>query len=142
MPFILHNEGAEAFLKTYFQGTTVAQRTTWYMGLGYDTLVKGDSIAQIAGEPSGNGYARQAFTANPTNCPVAADGTMYQVLFAEQTFTASGGAWSTVNLWFLCTVVSGSSGLLIASCPLRSPYAVPDLGSLKESPYIILGSAD
>ena len=109
----LADEGEQAMLDVFFRAGTAP--TNFYVGLVNDTPVDTDTLSTITGEPSGNGYARQLIERNSTGWPtLALDSGDYRAVSSVETFTASGGSIGPVTYSFLTTVVSGTSGLLIA----------------------------
>ncbi len=118
-PNALADEGEQDMLSVYFRAGTAP--TNFYVGLVNDTPVDTDTLATITGEPSGNGYARQLIERNSTGWPtLALDSGDYRAVSTEETFTASGGSIGPVTYAFLTTVVSGTSGLLIAYAALSA----------------------
>jgi hypothetical protein len=112
----LHTEGLQFLLETAFtkQQTIPA---TYYIGLATGVLADVATLATLT-EVSGTGYARQAVTAGATDFTSAATGTNdRKVTTKTVTFTA-GGTWTGAVTVFLCTVISGTTGKLIASAPL------------------------
>ena len=134
MAFILHAEGgiyeAQA---AYSEEQTPPEN--FYVGLCNDTLVRADALTDIAGEPSGSGYARQAVPSTAVGCVVSDDGTYTKTTFTEETFTASGGSWGSLNTWFLATSIDGG-GKLIASGPIDPARVIGDGDSIAVTAYI------
>jgi len=80
-------------------------------------------------EPSTGGYARVQL----------ADGDWTVVLSVathiQKSLAASGAAWGNVYGYFICSVVSGTAGILHAVEQFTDgPYNVPDGGSVKVTP--------
>lgn len=89
----LANEGEENILKTYLQNLSAP--STFYLRLYNDTPVETDSLGDLTGEPSGNGYAAQELTRNGTGWPTVA------LIFgsgSDESGTAQAGAASTITL--------------------------------------------
>lgn len=95
---------------------------SYYIGLCEDAE---DSIADTAGlsdltELSGNGYAREAVTADNTGMvsnPGGANGR--NLTSSEVTFTASGGAWNKARTKFVATTAD-DTGKLLWTEPINS----------------------
>ena len=56
--------------------------------------------------------------------------------FAQQTFTASGGAWSNCYGYFIASSSDNSGKLLCVEHFSGGPFNVPDTGSIKITPKI------
>ena len=122
----LVNEGEQDLLSVYFLAQAV--RTTLYLGLVNDTIAETDGLTDLLGEPSGNGYARQAVTRD-TDWTGGFDSGDYRVVTAQKTFTASGGAWTAVNELILATTAD-NTGLLLAHSALSVSRTLQDGDSL------------
>lgn len=123
MSNILHDEGEIAILSAYFDtdlATYGAPPANLYLGLDNRTTpAEADTLASLSGEPSGNGYARVAVPTT-TGFTIAASAPYNQATSSTVAFTASGGSIGPVKNRFLCTVVSGTSGKLIATVALST----------------------
>ena len=88
------------------------------------------TLSTITGEPSSaGGYARKAILRNSSGWPTVEQvNGVYRAVSAEVSFAASGAAFSTsIRRAFLCSVLSGSSGTLLAvSGPLPTALLVAD----------------
>ena len=80
-----------------------------YLGLYTDPTTEPVESGQITDltEPSGNGYAR-----------IKLDKTQWSIVgslasYAQQTFTANGGAWGNVYGYFITDTSVGESGALL-----------------------------
>lgn len=102
--------GASNFLRTLFRGESVLP-TSFYLGLTNSNYNWDSTIADLAaGEPTGNGYARQELTRNTTDWTVQEINGFMQALSKIVSFTASGD-WDKQWLrMFICDVASGTSG--------------------------------
>jgi|LSQX01.2.fsa_nt_gb hypothetical protein len=118
MAYVIHDEGLEALLEMLFGDGT--QPTAFFIGLCDEVLAQEDALADIATEPSGNGYSRQQVAAG-TGVSISKDvGTgIWWCEFDEVTFTADGGAWPEVTRGFVATS-SDNSGLLICSGDIQA----------------------
>lgn len=124
---ILHTQGEALILNALFKGGPTSNSyipNNYYLGLDYrSSLVDTQTLADITGEPSANGYLRQpissstGFTINTGVNPVKATSNMVS-------FTATGGSWGPVKNLFLCNVSAGSSGSLISSIYMGSEITV------------------
>jgi len=126
---VLHRLGEEFILKVAFSTTT--KPTNYFLGLDNRTTVAaGDAIGNISGEPTGNGYARQAvssttgFTVSQYNLT---DG--YKVLSSVVGFTAVGSSWGPVKNLFM-TTTADNSGVLISSIALDTGFSVQAGGTV------------
>lgn len=131
-PNALADEGEQDILEVYFQAATAP--TNFYIGLVNDTPVDTDTLATLAGEPSGNGYARQLVERSGTGWPTEGlDGGDYQITSSTETFTASGGSIGPVTYAFLTTVLSGTTGLFLVYNALTTSRTLADGESLDVS---------
>ncbi len=142
---ILHDEGEQALLSAYFATAMSgygAPPANLYLGLdNRGSLAEGDTLASLSGEPAGLGYARKALSTAGTGLSgqdfyINQPGTYYRADSKVVTFTASGGAWVSVSKMFLCTVLSGTAGKLIASLALTATRTLQDGDSLNASLYL------
>ncbi|HMD82453.1 MAG TPA: hypothetical protein VKE92_14150 [Anaerolineales bacterium] len=118
-------DGADAFLRSLFRGEATAP-ATYYLGLtnASYTFASATLTAIAAGEPSGNGYARQALVKNTSDWAVSAVNNQYKAESISVTFTASG-TWSpNWTRMFLCNASSGTSGIVFALSGARSAQVV------------------
>lgn len=123
----LTDEGEEHILNCYFSqsGTVPA---AFYIGLIDDsTIAETDTLATMVGEPSGNGYARQATTFSDASF-VGGD---YEAPSTTETFTASGGSIGPVDHAIITDASSGTGGLLIIVSPLSQSRTLSDGDSLE-----------
>lgn len=102
--------------------------TNVYIGLYTNTTEPAeDATLTSITEPSGNGYARIAIA-----CGADWNLAGSIITAAQKTFAASGGAWGNVYGYFICTVATGTAGLLLAAEQFSDgPYNVVDGGSVK-----------
>lgn len=142
---ILHDEGEKYILSAAFATGLSgygAAPANLYLGIdARSSLAEADTLASLSGEPSGNGYARQALSTAGTglsgqdfyiNQPAA----YYRADSKSVTFSASGGDWTAVTRLFLTTASSGTSGKLIASIALSASRTIVDGDSLAASIYV------
>lgn len=121
----LANEGEQYMLETSFRGGTA--HSNFYIGLINDSgIAETDTLATMAGEPSGNGYSRQVTTFAAT----ALNGGDYETDSDQETFTASGGTIGPVDHAILTEAASGTSGDLLAYVPLSTARTLTDGDSL------------
>ncbi len=112
----LHQEGLQHFLEL-MKGSQSPQ-ANYYLGLATDASLAENATLTSLTEVSGTGYARQ--TAAMSGATSETTGTNdWRLVLPQVTFTA-GGTWTGANTWFIATVVSGTSGKLIASGPLAA----------------------
>lgn len=115
MPNTLLRTGATWMLQTVFQGLAVTP-VTYYLGLTSAGYSWTSTLAALAaGEPVGNGYARQALTKNNVDFTVQEVNGVMQVISKLVTFTCAGAQW-TQN-WqrgFICDAAAGTVGDVVA----------------------------
>lgn len=121
-------------LDQLFNATAYTFPTTLYVALCTATVVEGDTGSTIT-EPSGNGYARVAVTANTTNFPAASGGALSNGV-AITGFTASGGSWGTITDIAICD--ASSAGNVLAYDALAASKTVGDGDSFQ----IAIGDLD
>lgn len=127
IPNTIVKNGAEIFLQNLFQDVQTNMPAAYYLGLTDATYTydSADLSDIAAGEPTGNGYARQLLTRNDTDWDVAEVNGLMRARSKLVTFTASANwdvAWSRM---FLCNQASGTSGFVFAlSGALLTPATV------------------
>lgn len=107
--------GASWFLRTVFRGEAVLP-ATYYLGLtnaGY-TFDGATLAALAAGEPVGNGYARQALVKNTTDWTVQEVNGVMQALSKIATFTASADWTAQWLRMFICDASAGTVGNVVS----------------------------
>ncbi|MFX1300371.1 MAG: hypothetical protein ACFFDE_05455 [Promethearchaeota archaeon] len=128
---ILHDEGEQFIVQVVFSEAQSVP-AAYYIGLdNRSSPAEADTLTELSGEPSGNGYARQAVNSDATDWTVTQEGGDYQAKSKTVTFTASGGSWPSVQQMFLCTVASGTAGKLIATAALSAARVLQDQDSLQ-----------
>lgn len=119
---ILHDEGEQALLSAYFDTDLAgygAPPLNLYVGLDNRTsLTESQTLANLTGEPSGNGYARIAVSTT-TGWTISNPVDDYQAKTATLTFNASGAGWGPVSKIFLATT-SDNTGKLLVSLALSA----------------------
>jgi hypothetical protein len=102
-----------------------------YLGLYTNNTepVEGANLAAI-NEPVGFAYSRKAMARGAW---VITDD---HADFAQQLFTATGGAWGNVYGYFIATSLDGSGKLLCVEHFSNGPYNVQDGGTVKVTPKI------
>lgn len=117
---ILHAEGELFMLSCCFANDGLVVPGLYYFGLdARSSVAVTDTMADVAGEPSGNGYARQSVSSNGGFSVVQQSG-IYRAVPSVVTFTASGGGYGPMRNLFL-TNMSDNSGYLISTATLSSP---------------------
>jgi hypothetical protein len=125
----LADEGEQAFLNCTLRATSCP--TTFYLRLFNDTPAETDTLADLTGEPSTNGYAAVEITRDATGWPtLALDTGDYQATSKTATFSASGGSWGPVTYAVLATS-SDSSGKLISYTALSTSRTLANGESLQ-----------
>lgn len=111
----LTSYGATGLCVATFQ-KTVFGTANWYLGLtsaGY--AFDGTTLAALAaGEPVGNGYARQAIVLSNAGWAVSEVNGVVQAQSIICTFTATANWSSTWQRAFLCDAAAGGAGNVIA----------------------------
>jgi hypothetical protein len=115
----LTNNLENAILDDLFGKTAYSVPATYYIGLS--TSDPGET-GSLAGEPSGNGYARVAVTNNTTNFPAASGGTKSNG--AAITFPEASGSWGTITHFFIAD--AETAGNVIASGELLSSKTIDE----------------
>lgn len=127
-PNALADEGEEDILDVYFRGATAP--TQFYIRLFNDTPVETDSLSDLTGEPSGNGYSAQLVERSGTGFPtLSLDSGDFQLVSKTVTFTASSGSIGPVTYAVLATSTD-SSGLLLGFVALSTSRTLADGESL------------
>ena len=146
-PNMMHDEGEEYMVKTAFTEELTVP-TSFYIGLddrdgdAHSAPAEADTLADLAGEPSGDGYARQGVASDGTDWTSQQDGTSgdWEALSKEVTFAASGGDWPVVSTLFLATSSDGTGRLLVTKA-LSSDRTILDGESLKCTLTVRIGEA-
>jgi len=127
----LADQGEQNMLDQYFRGQNAP--TGFFIRLFNDTPAETDTLANLTGEPSGNGYAPQAVARSAVGFPtLALDEGDYQITSATVTFTANGGSIGPVTHAVLATS-SDNTGLHIAFVALSQSRTMADGESLDVS---------
>jgi hypothetical protein len=127
----LMDEGEGNMLDVYYRGATGP--TSFFVGLFNDTPGETDSLTDLTGEPTTNGYERQEIEASETGFPtLALDGGDFQAESKTVTFEADGGAWGPVTHAVLATS-EDNSGLAVAFVALQATRTLQDGDSLEFS---------
>ena len=131
IPNIFHDEGEQFVCQVVFSEAQTPP-IAYYLGLDNRTsLAEADTLASLSGEPTGNGYARQAVNSDATDWTVSQDSGDYQAKSKTVTFSATGGSWGPVTKLFLCTVATGTSGKLLCSLALSQSRTLASGESLQ-----------
>lgn len=103
-----------------------------YLGLYENTTEPAETanLAAITEQAGGTGYSRKTLARG--SWTITGD----YAQFAQQTFTASGGAWGDQYGYFLATSSDGTGKLLCVEHFSNGPYNVQDGGSVKVTPKI------
>ena len=125
VPNTWHQEGQEFILSNSFDtdyGGTIPE--FYYLGLdNRTTLAVTDTMASLAGEPTGDGYQRQAFSSTIGFTIAADDSDAIVATSGIATFVATISQWGPVRNAFL-TTQTDDDGYLIASAALSSQRTV------------------
>lgn len=115
---LLHLKGEEFILGVVFGNTT--RPSKYYLGLdARPTVALDDTLADIVGEPGGNGYSRQqvnSFTIDPVQ-------NAYKALSSVVAFSAAGASWGPVENLFLATT-SDNNGVLLSTITMDTAFSV------------------
>lgn len=125
----LADEGERDILGVYYRGETAP--TQFYIRLYNDTPVETDTLADLVGEPAGNGYAPQLVERSSVGFPTVQQDASgdWQVVSKTVTFSASGGSIGPVTYAVLATS-SDNTGKLIAFVALSQSRTLADGESL------------
>ncbi len=147
LPNMIVTEGGEALLKMALRGdnTIVPANDDFFVGMCNQDPVLSNGLTEItASEPTvTNGYARQAIERSSVGWPTVDNaGGVPRARSLDLAFTASGGNFSAAfSRLFLCTVASGTSGLLIAvSGRLATPVTVLNGATYDAAYRLFLGT--
>lgn len=125
----LADEGEENMIDLYLRAQNAPAQ--FYIRLFNDTPVDTDTISDLTGEASGNGYAAQLVPRSTGGWPtLVLDSGDFQATSSQETFVASGGSWGPVT-YAVLTTSTDSSGLLIAYVALSQTRTINDGESLK-----------
>jgi hypothetical protein len=128
-PNNLADEGEYMFLDVVLRAGTAPGQ--FYLRLWNDTPVETDTIATLASEASGNGYAAQLVERSATGWPtLALDSGDYRAVSSTETFSASGGSWGPVTYCTL-TTSTDSSGKLVSYVALSQSRTLASGESLQ-----------
>ena len=95
--------------------------TNYYLGLdNRATLSENQTLSDLVGEPSGNGYSRQPLSSSG-GFTVINNGGIYQARSNVVVFAAVTGSWGPVVNIFLTNVSAGTSGKLYSTAVLTAP---------------------
>jgi len=142
---IWHDEGELYLLSlafaTAYSGYGSPTVSNMYLGLdARGSLAEANTLASLSGEPSGDGYSRQALSTGGTGLAgqdfvISQPAAAYQAKSKTVTFQASGGDWSAVTNVFLCThataTTSGQGQRLLCSLALSTSRTLLDGDSLQ-----------
>lgn len=109
---ILHSGGQELFLGCMFKNFSIP--TTYYVGLdSRSTILANQDMNDLAGEPSVGGYARQPLVKD-TDFSFATTANPVKIRSSTVAFSYGGFDYSASDM-FLCTVATGTTGILIST---------------------------
>ena len=121
---ILHAQGEMKILSAVFIGGPTNNAyipANYYLGLdNRATIAVDQTLASLAGEPSGTGYSRQPVSST-TGFSIVANGNVYQARSNIVIFAAVSGSWGPVSNLFLTDASSGTTGFLYSTAVLTSP---------------------
>jgi hypothetical protein len=122
VPNLVVNEGLQDMNNKYFKGS--GYTAGWYMGLilgpgSGTTIAAGNTLASHAGWTEYTDYAgnRPAIT---FGTPTTADPSVITNSAAPTSFSISGSG-GTIAGAFVCSVTSGTSGILFSASDFQSP---------------------
>jgi hypothetical protein len=124
---ILHNEGESRILSAVFLGGATSNPyipSNYYLGLdARPSLSVSQTLADLVGEPSGYGYARQPVSSS-TGFTLVTTSTTVQARSSVVVFSATTNSWGPVTNLFLTNISNGTSGQLYSSAPLNNQVIV------------------
>lgn len=124
---ILHTDGEEFLLRAAFTGGRQSSviPDNYYLGLdNRSSLIVGDTMDALVGEPTGSGYTRQEVSSSG-DMTVGFTDNHFQALSKIVTFRAQGASIGPVSTLFL-TDESNNDGYLICSASLGISLTVDD----------------
>jgi hypothetical protein len=132
----LADEGEQSVLDCYLRAQNCP--STFYLRLFNDTPVETDTLADITGEPSSNGYVAKEVTRNTSGWVslTLVDGD-YKAVSAEQTFVATGGSWGPVTYCVMATT-SNNTGKHITFSALSTSRTLANGETLKVTKSIVM----
>jgi hypothetical protein len=130
---ILHNEGESRILSAVFLGgpsNNAFIPSNYYLGMdNRTTITANQTLANLSGEPAGNGYSRQPCSST-TGFSIVAVGDVYQARSNIVIFAAITGSWGPVANLFLTDSSSGTSGNLYSTAVLSTPIILSSGGTI------------
>lgn len=144
-PNILHDGGEQYILAQAFASgmTTYGTRaSSLYLGLdARATVAEADTLTNLSGEPSGNGYARQALVTTGTGASgqdfyINQPAAYYRADSKTVTFSCNTSAWTGVTRLFLTNASSGTTGILLCTVDLSATRTLQPGDSLNASIYV------
>jgi hypothetical protein len=117
---VLHTQGEEFLLTALFKTTDASIPTFYYLGLDNRTTPDVSDVlaASLYGEPTSNGYSRQAVS-SATGFTISEVDGVNRATSLIVSFSASGGSWGPISNLFLATTIN-NTGHLIATAALGS----------------------
>ena len=129
-PNIFHDGGEQYLLQVVFT-EEAAVPENFYLGLDARAVIaEADDLTALSGEPTQTGYARQPVPSTNVGFTLSQDAGDWQAATTTETFTA-GEDWPQVLNLFLCTVVSGTVGVLLCSLALSTGRTLQNGESLQ-----------
>jgi hypothetical protein len=130
---ILHSQGEERILSAVFVGGPSSNSfipSNYYLGMdNRTTITANQTLANLSGEPAGNGYSRQPCSST-TGFSIVAVGDVYQARSNIVIFAAITGSWGPVANLFLTDSSSGTSGNLYSTAVLSTPIILSSGGTI------------
>jgi len=127
--FVLRAAFSDTYIDGYGNIVSTIIPANYYFGLDNRSgLSASQTIVSLTGEPSANGYTRQAVSSNQQFI-VEPINSVYVAKAPVIIFGATGGNWGPVQNLFL-TNKSDNSGYLIASVPLTTSVTVQNGSTL------------
>ena len=118
---VFHTGGQTLFLSCMFKNTSVPN--DYYVGLdNRNSISPNQTMADISGEPTVAGYSRQTLVKN-TDFNFIPDSNPVKIRSSTITFGTTSESYSATNM-FLCTVLTGTSGILISTISFGTTISV------------------
>lgn len=139
VPNLFHDEGERWLLANSLDTNDAAAGVgaSIYAGLRSNSAAETDTLASGTTELASSGYARQAVSTT-TGHTLTQVGGDWRATSGTITWTNnSGGAWTGAVAGFICTVSSGTSGLLIASFALTVTRTLQGFGDSMNFSYYV-----
>lgn len=122
---LLHQTGEQFILQAVFTGGKISSVIPDFYYLGLDNrqnIAASDTISNIIGEPTSNGYSRQQISSNG-DFAINVNQSHFLATSPIVAFRATTNSWGPVSNLFL-TTKNDNTGILISTVVLASPISL------------------